>query len=103
MPWMCFEDGLGGESRDIRDVTSHKDWREYLWDKRDISTGQTGHVHGIVEVHKRGCPVEFLYTLRIFSCYFQPFGLFPFCKVIFGDPPKIPFKTSAKLTSLGLF
>ena len=30
-------------------------------------------------------------------------GLFPFCKVIFGDPPKIAFKTSAKLTSLGLF
>ena len=42
-------------------------------------------------------------TLRIFSGYFQPFGLFPFCKVVFGDPPKIPFKTSVKLTSLGLF
>ena len=28
--------------------------------------------------------------------------IFPFCKVILGDPPKIPFKTSTKLTSLGL-
>ena len=35
--------------------------------------------------------------------YFEPFGLFPFCKVTFGDPPKIPFKTSAKLTSPDLF
>ena len=44
-----------------------------------------------------------IHTLRIFSGYFKPFGLFPFCKVIFGDPPKRPFKTSTRLTSLGLF
>ena len=28
-------------------------------------------------------------TLRIFSGYSYPLGSFPFCKVIFGDPPKL--------------
>ena len=31
------------------------------------------------------------------------FGLFLFCKVIFRDPPKIPFKTNIKLTFPRLF
>ena len=39
---------------------------------------------------------NFSVSLRIFLGYFKPVGLFPFCKVIFGDPPKIPFKTSIK-------
>ena len=34
---------------------------------------------------------------------FKTFRVISICKVIFGDPPEIPFKTSVKLTSLGLF
>ena len=41
--------------------------------------------------------------LRIFSGYFKPFGLFPFCKVIFGDPPKIPFKNKHKIDIARVF
>ena len=40
---------------------------------------------------------------RIFSGYFLPCGLFWFCKIIFRDPPKIPFKTNMKLTFRRLF
>ena len=42
-------------------------------------------------------------TLRIFWGYFLPQKLFLFSEVIFKDPPKIPFKTSIKITSRGYF
>ena len=48
-------------------------------------------------IHSMLCPKNLFglfLTLRVIST---------FCKVIFGDPPKIPFKTSVKLTSLWLF
>ena len=38
-----------------------------------------------------------------FRVIFNLSGYFHFCKVIFENPPKIPFKTSIKVTSLGLF
>ena len=38
------------------------DWTECLRDKRDISRGWTGHVHGMVAVQKWGCSTEFLYV-----------------------------------------
>ena len=63
-----------------------------------------GQFHAAIRVTRNAAiRVPKLHSLRIFSGYFKPFGLFLFCKVIFGDPPKIPFKTSIKLTSLGLF
>ena len=43
-------------------------------------------------------------ALRIFWGYlFAPKNLFWFAEVIFKDPPKIPFKTSIKITSWGYF
>ena len=42
-------------------------WIGHARDKRDISTGQTGHVHGMVAVHKWGGPAEFLYVHWFFS------------------------------------
>ena len=42
-------------------------------------------------------------TLRIFWGYFLPWKLFLFSEAIFKDTPKIPFKTSMKITSRGYF
>ena len=53
---------------DLIYVQFHIDWTECLRDKRDISTGQTGHVHEMVAVQKWGCPAEFLYVTGVF-CY----------------------------------
>ena len=36
--------------------------RMALWE-RDISTGQTGRVHGMVAIQKWRCPAEFLFVL----------------------------------------
>ena len=42
------------------------DWTECPQDRRDISTGQTGHVHEMVAVKKWGCPAEFLLVYWLF-------------------------------------
>ena len=42
-------------------------------------------------------------TLSIFWGYFLPWKIFLFSEVIFRDPPKMPFKTSIKITSRGYY
>ena len=62
VPGTVWRQVLGHPGRpDLISVQFHIDWTECLQDKRDISTGQTGHVHKMAAVQKWGCPAEFLY------------------------------------------
>ena len=66
------------------------------------SVFSTAESLGLWDVHdfRRGRPWPEDYFRALFLAFRAK--LFPFCDVIFGDPPKRPFKTSIKLTSLGL-
>ena len=70
-PRKCPRDGVGGESRDVP-VQFHIDWTECPRDRRDISTEQTGHVHGMVVVQKWGCPAELCYVNLLFFFFLFP-------------------------------
>ena len=65
IPWKCLGkvwgrvEGHPGRP-DLIYLHFHIDWTEGPRDKRDISTGQTGHVHGMAALQKWGCPTELL-------------------------------------------
>ena len=69
VPWTVWgaNEGTSGTSRpsDLC-VSFHLDWTEFPRDRRDICTGQMGHVHGMAAVQKRGFPAKLLWGIDFY-------------------------------------
>ena len=57
--------GHAGRPRLIS-VQFHIDWTQRPRDRRDVCTGQTGHVHGMVAIQKRRWPTKLLSAYWLF-------------------------------------